>query len=380
MSDQFTEVTTQGYFSRLGGSLIGVLIGILMVPGSIFLLYWNEGRAVDAIVALDLGAKQVVEISAAAPNDSANGKLVHLTGDLTAQSPARDPVFGVSGNGAIRLKRDVEMYQWREETHSETHENVGGSKTTETSYTYQHVWSSAPISSGTFKHPEGHSNPQMSAQGQTFDGGTVKLGVYQLSQNILSGIDAFAPLDVGADAAQEGYRRDGGGLYRGNDPGAPAVGDLRIHFQAVQPQTYSVVAGLFSGSLSEYDGFPNYPIALAAAGTVSADQMFKAKKAEESTFTWILRGVGFVVLFIGFLLIARPFSMILAFLPFLEGIAEAGAFLIALIMAIPLTLLVIALAWVVHRPLIGGGMILLAIGAFILFQRMRPRRLAAVAK
>ena len=379
MSDQFTEVTTQGYFSRLGGSLIGVLIGILMVPGSIFLLYWNEGRAVDAIVALDLGAKQVVEISATAPNDSANGKLVHLTGDLTAQSPARDPVFGVSGNGAIRLKRDVEMYQWREETHSETHENVGGSKTTETSYTYQHVWSSTPISSGAFKHPEGHSNPQMSAQGQTFDGGTVKLGVYQLSPPILSEVTAFAPLDIGS-AAPEGYRRDGAGLYRGNDPGSPAVGDLRISFESVQPQTYSVVAALAGGSLAEYRDARDYKIAMATPGVSTAEQMFKAKKAEESTFTWILRGVGFVVLFIGFLLIARPFSMILAFLPFLEGIAEAGAFLIALIMAIPLTLLVIALAWVVHRPLIGGGMILLAIGAFILFQRMRPRRLAAVAK
>jgi hypothetical protein len=380
MSDQFTEVTTQGYFSRLGGSIIGVLIGILMVPGSIFLLYWNEGRAVDAIVALDQGAKQVVETSATAANDSANGKLVHLTGELTAQNPARDPVFGVTGNGAIRLKRDVEMYQWREETHSETHENVGGSKTTETSYTYQRIWSTTPISSGSFKHPEGHNNPPMSMQGQTFDGGEVKLGIYRLTPRLLEEVAAFAPLDAGSANAPEGYRRDGAGLYHGNDPGSPVVGDLRISFESVQPQTYSMVAALASGSLAEYRGTRDYTIALAAPGAVSAEQLFKAKKAAESTLTWILRGVGFVVMLIGFLLVARPFSMILAFLPFLEGIAETGAFLIAVMMTIPLTLLVIAIAWVVHRPLIGGVMILLAIGAFVLFGRMRTRRVAAVAK
>jgi uncharacterized membrane protein len=42
MSDQFTTVTSEGYFSRLGGSLIGMLVGLIILPAAIGVLYWNE--------------------------------------------------------------------------------------------------------------------------------------------------------------------------------------------------------------------------------------------------------------------------------------------------------------------------------------------------
>jgi hypothetical protein len=51
MSDHFTETTSQGFFSRFGNSLFGLIIGPpLLVIGAIVLLWWNEGRAVQAIV------------------------------------------------------------------------------------------------------------------------------------------------------------------------------------------------------------------------------------------------------------------------------------------------------------------------------------------
>ena len=60
-SDSVTEVTTTGWLQRIVQSLVGALIGILLVIGSIVLLWWNEGRAVDAIRALDQGARQLFE-------------------------------------------------------------------------------------------------------------------------------------------------------------------------------------------------------------------------------------------------------------------------------------------------------------------------------
>ncbi len=48
-SDSVTEVTTTGWLQRIGQSIVGALIGILLVIGSIILLWWNEGRAVEAI-------------------------------------------------------------------------------------------------------------------------------------------------------------------------------------------------------------------------------------------------------------------------------------------------------------------------------------------
>ena len=145
MSDQFTETTSTGYFARLGGSIVGVLFGLLLVPASVFLLYWNEGRAVDAANDISSGARQVIEVESGRLDSAADGKLVHLAGPLTTKAPARDPLFGVSGGDLVRLERTAEMYQWKEDKHTESHESVGGTKTTETTYTYARVWSPTPI-------------------------------------------------------------------------------------------------------------------------------------------------------------------------------------------------------------------------------------------
>jgi hypothetical protein len=54
----------------------------------------------------------------------------------------------------------------------------------------------------------------------------------------------------------------------------------------------------------------------------------------------------------------------------------AGAFLVALTLAIPITLLTIAVAWVVHRPLIGGLLLVGAVGAWFVLRQLHPRRTA----
>lgn len=379
MADRFTETTTQGYFSRLGGSIAGVLIGIVLVLVSVGVLYWNEGRAVAAIRALDRGAKEVVEIGADRLDPGADGKLVHLAGAMTVATPARDPVFGVTGSGLVRLQRSVEMFQWKEDKRTETHEAVGGTKTTDTTYTYQQEWSAQPINSALFKYPDKHANPPMPVRSQAFDSGDAMLGAYRLGPAVLDRLKAFGTFAPDPEAAlPEGYRREGESLFHGaGSPASPMVGDVRVTFSAVEAQPVSVVAGLSGGTLAAFSDTNGVTIALAEPGVASAEMLFRAKKQEENSFTWILRGTGFVAMLIGLLLIARPVSLVLAFLPFLEGIAEAGVFLIAVTIALPLALLTIALAWIAHRPLIGGALILAAIAAFWLLRRLYRRPAAA---
>jgi hypothetical protein len=92
--DSVTEVTTTGWLSRILQSIVGALIGILLVIGAIVLLWWNEGRAVEASRALVEGARQVVEVQASAAAASAEGKLVHLSGMMETKAGARDTAFG----------------------------------------------------------------------------------------------------------------------------------------------------------------------------------------------------------------------------------------------------------------------------------------------
>jgi hypothetical protein len=378
MSDQFTEVTTQGWGQRLGSSVTAALVGLILVPASIVLLYWNEGRAVDAIRALDRGSAAIVEASPTVVEAQAEGKLVHVAGMMQPTTAARDPVFGVTGDGLLRLSRSVEMYQWKEESSSQSQQSVGGSQTTQTTYTYQKVWSAQPIASEKFKVQDGHQNPPLPLRSAIIDGTEVKLGPYRVDPSVLSKVTAFTPLQP-QSAPPAGYQAAGEGFYRGQNPGEPVIGDVRVSFTAVAAQTIAVAAAQAGGVLTAYRDPNGYAIALAEPGVVSAAALFQDEKKAEATLTWILRGAGFLAMLIGFVCVTRPLTMLFAVLPFLESLVGAGAFLVALTLAVPITLLTIALAWITHRPLIGGGLLLAAVAALFLLRRLHPRRQIQVA-
>lgn len=70
----FTETTRTSWFARLKNALIGFLIGIVLVIGSIWALVWNEGRSIKTYRALGEGASIVVSVGAdeVSPSNEAN--------------------------------------------------------------------------------------------------------------------------------------------------------------------------------------------------------------------------------------------------------------------------------------------------------------------
>ena len=93
--------------------------------------------------------------------------------------------------------------------------------------------------------------------------------------------------------------------------------------------------------------------------------------------TWACRIGGFLLLLFGFSLIMGPLAMLVAFLPFLESLVGFGTFFIALGLAIPITLVTIAVAWIASRPLIGGGILLIAVAATWAIRSMAVKKKAA---
>jgi Flp pilus assembly protein TadB len=77
---------------------------------------------------------------------------------------------------------------------------------------------------------------------------------------------------------------------------------------------------------------------------------------------------------VGFLLMASPLTVLLGVIPFFETLADIGAFMLALLLALPLTLIVIAAAWITHRPLIGGALIAAGLGLAYLLRRLHRAR------
>jgi hypothetical protein len=361
MSNQFTEVATQGFFSRLLGSIVGVFLGPVFIVVAIILLSWNEGRAVHAIIGLNAAQQMLVEAQAASTSPANDGKLVHVVGQATASDAISDSDLNVNFPGQVTVARTVEMYQWQEKKEEHSQDNTGGSQTTTTTYTYEHVWSEGPIDSSDFKHADGHENPDMPFRSSRMSASDAKLGGYALDTDTLGDIDP--PQSVTPDAP-DGWQKSGDKLVKG-DPAAPKVGDVRVSYHELPSgSTISVLAAQSGGGFGTFTTPNGYTIHMASAGNHPAAEMIAQQRAVESLITWILRGVGLLVIWIGFSMLLGPLSTMAAIIPFLGGIVRGAVGFISFVVAVPVTLVVIAISWFAFRPLLGGGLLVLAAAAF----------------
>ncbi|MGE9268261.1 MAG: TMEM43 family protein, partial [Verrucomicrobiales bacterium] len=155
MSDSFTQTTSTGWFSRIGNSFKGILVGIIAILVSFVLLWWNEGRAVETRKTLDEGAKDYTVASADKVDPALENKLVYLSGEAKGEETLRDPDFQIAAQ-ALVLRREVEMYQWTEQSKTTTEKKLGGSEEKTTTYSYETAWKSGHVDSTKFKKPAGH--------------------------------------------------------------------------------------------------------------------------------------------------------------------------------------------------------------------------------
>ena len=386
MADSFTEVTEQSWFSRIGGAIKGVLIGLLLFVVAFPLLFWNEGQAVRTYKTLKEGAKSVIDVSADKLDVANEGKLVHASGKLVTTSAMQDDEFGVSAAGVLQLKRQVEMYQWKESSESKTDKNLGGSTTTAKTYQYSKEWSANHIESTKFKVTEGHVNPAATPYGsQSWLAGSVTLGAFQMPASLVGQIRETTSLTPGAKVPLPALlgskaQRTTDGFYVGSDPATPQVGDVRIRFAVINPSVVSVIARQQGGGFTPYvTRGTGQTIEMLQLGEVPASLMFQHAVSQSQTLTWILRVVGFVVMLIGVNLVLRPLAVLGDVLPLLGDVLEFGIGLIAFVVAAPLSLLTIAIAWLVYRPLLGIALIALAAGIVYLVRMQILKKKTAAA-
>jgi hypothetical protein len=380
----YTETTEVGFFERIGAALIGIPLGILLIFFPVALLWWNEHRNVEMQDAIDKALQTVATVPAATLAAANEGHLVHVVGTATA-SAVNDPTFAVTLPSMVAVQRQVEMYQWREQRQEKSTTNFGGSQTTTTTTRYDKVWSTDWQDSSTFLAPQGHRNPPMPAPSALLAADDAKLGAFRLGATTLAALVETTPpngnkawfasgfQEVRPDKAPTGFAPDpAGGLYHGKDPADPAVGDVRLRYAGVPAGKTLTVVARQSG-----EGFTDFPIArdtnilLAAVGEYSAETLLDREADAMATLTWIMRLVGVIVMWIGFMLLLGPFATLVSVLPFLGTLAEGLTADIAFVLALILGGVTIAVAWLFVHPLVSIALIVatLVVGSGYIYLR-----------
>jgi transmembrane protein TMEM43 len=351
----------------------GLILGVLMLLGSIALLYWNEGRTIKSQVALGEEATSVDSVTDTSQVDAANdGKLVHVTGRATSEEVLSDAEFGISEQ-AIRLERQAEIFQWMGPSRNQskgTTQSVpvddgvpafGPNRQFQIDRLYGKVWTLKPRPSEHFTYPEGHQNPPVTPfwkERQVWTAKQVRLGGYILPAALAGEIDRepIPATPVLLDRVPLEFRKHlqirEGRFYLAQDPSQSKqqVGDVRFGFRVIRPTVVSILARQSGKSFEPFTTSNGTQVFQLAMGEQTADSMFGIQHAESTVHTWGFRGFGFTLMFLGITLCLQGMD--------LWGLAlPVGLALVA-------TLCTIAAAWMPYRPVVAWSLLgIAAVGA-----------------
>ena len=172
-------------------------------------------------------------------------------------------------------------------------------------------------------------------------------------------------------------------LYYGRVPGAPEVGDVRVTFEKVVPAKVTVMAVVDGDTFKPFKAKNGKRFQTLVMGKKTGDEIIEDAQAANNTWLWILRIVGIMMVIGGLKGIFGFIETILKVVPFIAGIFGWGVGLVCSVIGIAWSLIVIALAWLFYRPLLGITLLVLAgflVWVFAFKGKDKLKELAAKAK
>merc|ERR1711962_46292 len=348
-----------------------VVIGVLLFIGGVGVTFWNEGRTVKRSQVLEDGLARVTTLTPS----SRDGRipvswelaesLVHVTERLSVPKPLSDPYFNLVVH-AVQLKRVVEMLQWVEHEHSREIRHEDGQTTTESSYDYTQEWRASLVPSAGFNSP-GHRNPdKFPLEGQIFQADQVYVGPFSVAPSLRTKIDWFSTHDLSslhAHLLPMGSKKVENFIYFGfGTPSRPSIGDWRVSFSVagvgdpVNAETVSAVAKQTSASgdgvasLTAFETPGGDVIDFVYRGPMTKEQIFSSERKSNLVFSWMMRGAGWLLMFIGILSISDLITSIFSGIPLLRDVVAMTSATLALVVSGASSLVVIAVGWCVYRP------------------------------
>ncbi len=365
MPDRFTETKRVGYGSRIGSSFGGILIGLLLFVASFVVLFWNEGRTDLSVIARTSTPIASEEVSA-----EAHGQFVSTTGDVLTEEVFGDELFLKPGN-YLSMQRRAEMYAWVEKTSTNTETNLGGSQ-----------------DSSKFRYPEDHTNPGMMFKSSSKKAASATVGAYAFNPTDAS-IPGGAALLLSTEntdltkhptatlSSSYVYIPRDDQIKEGEDAPTlttPNVGDIRVSYSALAPGFNGTLFGRVNGGSIERftDEDTNSTFRLFAG---SRDSGISAMHGEFTMLTWILRFVGFFMMWFGLSSFLGPISVLLDVVPMFGSISRSLIGFITFLVALVLSVLTILISMILHN--IWALIVLALIGVGVTIWILRKKQATA---
>ena len=163
-------------------------------------------------------------------------------------------------------------------------------------------------------------------------------------------------------------------------PGVPQIGDVRISYRIVRPHDFSVVGVQQGDTIVAHVASNGESNLLTADSIRSAAEMYQSAEEANTIKLWLFRLLGFALMYSGLRAVFRPLEVLGDVVPFIGSIIGAGAGIVSFLIAAPLSLVTIAVAWIVYRPVVGIILLVVA-GAigYLVYTKAKAKKAAQAA-
>lgn len=158
----------------------------------------------------------------------------------------------------------------------------------------------------------------------------------------------------------EYIHQQGNILYLGRTPVAPQVGDVRITFEKVVPAKVTIIAEVKGNTFKPFKAKNGKTFQTLVMGKKSADEIFDAEHQANNIWLWVLRIIGILLVVFGLRSVFSFLETILKVVPFLANIMGWGIGIVCWVVGLTWSIIIIALAWLFYRPLIGISLLVVA--------------------
>jgi len=378
-------VKRTGYFQRIINSFVGALVGILLFLGSFLVLFINEGRENLAEYARESDVFDPQSLPGA-------NELIFVIDMMDAETYATDDYL--NDQSFIYLERQVYFYGYEEEEKRETRENFGGSETEVTTYSYHKKWLEDPQKQSTFRGDSLERPDPISDYDQWIEemppretnvAETMTIGGTPVASSQLTFSEA-KDLDLSEELIDKTFLNDNesvqsGVIYRSNrtgtsTPETPEIGDVKIVFKVITNADRGIYLGAYeAGVLVPFHTEKDQVIHRFFQGVESREGAIDILQGEYESALWTMRLIGFLMMFMGLLLVGKPVFVLISVIPLFSRIGRGLYAVLAFAVSLVLTLLTIVLGMIFHNTILAIIVVLALVFGVILY--LRNKRIKA---